>query len=185
MKKTLLLSCALALAGFASTAAAHGSAGFVRAEVGRTSIDIESEEIDKDTSAFFGGGYWFTPNVGIEGHLGTLYNRTIGIDTEFDIVSIGVGVVAKKNFGADGNGFFIGGRAGVARTTLQVREDDFDVIDDTHSTKPYFGVNVGYDFNDNFGVALNYDRRQADIDDAGENFDLDADTLSVSGEYRF
>ena len=73
------------------------------------------------------------------------------------------------------------GRAGIARITAQLREDDFDVIDDEHSTKPYFGVSVGYDFNRRFGLSLNLDRRQADFD----GVDVDVDTIAVGGEFRF
>ncbi|MBZ4346515.1 hypothetical protein LAN15_25625, partial [Mycobacterium tuberculosis] len=76
-------------------------------------------------------------------------------DQELDLVSIGAGLVVKKNFGADNTGFFIGARAGIARLTAQVREDTFDVVDDESSTKPYYGVNVGYDFNRRWGLGLN------------------------------
>ena len=96
-------------------------------------------------------------------------------------IAFGVGVAAKHNFGPDGTGFFIGGRAGIARITAQLREDDWDVIDDEHSTKPYFGASVGYDFNPRFGLSLNWDRRQADFD----GVDLDIDTLGIGGELRF
>jgi hypothetical protein len=90
-------------------------------------------------------------------------------------------VVAKQNFGADGNGFFIGGRAGIAYVVEQVRDDFFDVEDDDTSTKPYYGVTLGYDFNRHFGLGLNYTRYQADF----EFVEIDADVASVSGEYRF
>jgi opacity protein-like surface antigen len=69
----------------------------------------------------------------------------------------------------------------VSRVTVQVREDDFDVIDDESSTKPFYGAGVGYDFNENWGLSLNYDRRQADI----EGVEIDVDTISVGGEWRF
>lgn len=188
MKKTLILSCALALAGVGNLAmAAEGGTGFIRAEVGTSDVEIDvrgfGSASDEDTAATFGGGYWFTPNFAIEGHVGVLYNTTIDADTELDLVTLGVGVAAKKNFGADGNGFFIGGRAGVARLTAQVRETDgFDVIDDESSTKPYYGINAGYDFSSRFGLSLNYDRRTASYDDG---VDVDVDTLSLGGEFRF
>ena len=85
------------------------------------------------------------------------------------------------SWGLNNTGFFVGGRAGIARITAQLREDDFDVIDDEHSTKPYFGVSVGYDFNRRFGLSLNLDRRQADFD----GVDVDVDTIAVGGEFRF
>jgi hypothetical protein len=42
-------------------------------------------------------------------------------------------------------------------------------------------VTLGYDFNRHFGLGLNYTRYQADFDFV----EIDADVLSVSGEYRF
>lgn len=184
MKKTLILSCALALAGLATTAsAAEGGAGFIRGEIGRSDITLEAggvREGDKDTSATFAGGYWFNANIGVEGHIGVLYNQQFE-DTDLDLVTLGVALAAKKNFGADGRGFFVGGRVGVARLTAQEREDEFTLIDDAHSTKPFFGVNAGYDFSERFGLGLNFDRRRADFD----GIDVEVDTISLGGEFRF
>lgn len=186
MKNRLLtLACGLALAAIAPAAlAVDGGAGFLRAEVGQSDIDLSYEGLsasEDDTSAVLSGGYWFNRNFAIEGHVGTLYTEYLGYDTDLDLVSFGVGVAAKHNFGDDGLGFFIGGRAGMARVTAQLREDDWDVIDDEHSTKPYFGASVGYDFNRRFGLSLHWDRRQADF----EGIDLDIDTIAVGGEFRF
>lgn len=189
MKKILGVSLALALAGLTNTAfAAEGGAGFIRAEIGSTDIDVEydgfgSDSLD-DTSAGFGGGYWFNSNLGVEANYTLLYNQQEG-DIDYDMYSIGLGLVAKKNFGANDTGFFIGGRAGIARTTVQAREDEFTLLDDEHSTKVYYGVNVGYDFSENFGLSLNYDRRQADYDVEGISADVDADTVSLGAEWRF
>ena len=184
MKKTLILSCALALAGLSTSAMAAGGQGFLRAEVGQSDTEISfggASDSDKDTSAIIAGGYWFTPNFAVEGHIGSLYNTSLGNDQELDLITMGVALVGKKNFGANNTGFFVSGRAGVARLTVQVREDDFDVIDDESSTKPFYGVGIGYDFNENWGLSLNYDRRKADID----GVDIDTDTIAVGGEWRF
>lgn len=184
MKKTLMLSCALALASLSSTAMAAGGQGFLRAEVGNSETEISfagESDSDSDTSAVFAGGYWFHDNFAVEGHVGAFYNQDLGNDQELDVVALGLGLVGKKNFGANNSGFFVSGRAGVSRVTVQVREDDFDVIDDESSTKPFYGVGVGYDFNENWGLSLNYDRRQADI----EGVEIDVDTVSVGGEWRF
>lgn len=193
MKKLLMVSCALALAGACTTALAHeGSAGFIRGEIGRSDIsvdfsgDFDGIEGEEDgTSAIFSGGYWFNSNFAIEGHLGTLYTEEIEDDVDFDLVSLGLGLAVKKNFGADNNGFFIAGRAGIARMVAQVRTDTFDVDDSEDSTKPYFGVGIGYDFSQRFGLSLNFDRRQGDFDVDGINFDVDVDTLTLGGEFRF
>ena len=55
------------------------------------------------------------------------------------------------------------------------------MVDDESSTKPYYGVNVGYDFNRRWGLSLNYDRRQGDF----SGVDVDVDTISLGGEFRF
>ncbi|WP_282296294.1 MULTISPECIES: outer membrane beta-barrel protein [unclassified Stenotrophomonas] len=182
MKKFVTLAAAIALATL-STNAFAGQA-FVRGELGSSETEVSFNGFsgsESDTAAVLGGGYWFTPNIGVEGHVGSLYNKSVGYDEELDLVSIGAGLVVKKNFGADNTGFFIGARAGVARMTAQVREDTWDVVDDESSTKPYYGVNVGYDFSRRWGLSLNYDRRQGEF----SGVDVDVDTYSLGGEFRF
>lgn len=187
MKNTVSLACALALAALSAPAFAaegQGHQGFVRAEIGNADLEVSvsgaGSSSDDDTAVGFGGGYWFNANFGVEGSYALLYNRELNNDDDLDVLTFAAGVVAKKNFGADGNGFFIGGRAGLARTVVQIR-DDFDVEDDDASTKPYYGLTAGYDLNRHFGLSLNYTRFQADFDDV----DIDADLLSIGGEYRF
>jgi len=187
MKKTLILSCALALAGLSTSAMAAEGQGFIRGEIGSSDVDVSGGGSDSDTSAMFSGGYWFNPNFAVEGRVGSLYNTDLGNDRELDLVALGAGVVGKKNFGANNSGFFITGRAGIARMTAQVREDTFDVVDDESSTKPYYGVGIGYDFSNRWGLGLNYDRYQGSFD-GGAGFgdiDIDVDTITLSGEWRF
>ncbi len=179
MKKSALLALALATLCVPAMAA-EGSHGFLRGEVGNSNVSTDIGD-DDSLSALLSGGYWFNPNFAIEGHIGTLYTEELDSDTDLDLVSLGVGIAVKKNFGPNDNGYFIGARAGIARMTAQIRVDTFDVEEDTHSTKPYFGVNAGYDFSDRFGLSLNYDRRQADFD----GIDVDVDTITVGGEWRF
>ena len=181
MKISVFLAPVLALATLSVPAmAAEGSHGFLRGEVGNSDVSTDIGD-DDSLSALLSGGYWFNPNFAIEGHIGTLYTEELDSDTDLDLVTLGVGIAAKKNFGPDNNGYFIGGRVGIARMTAQVRVDTFDVEENIHSTKPYFGVNAGYDFSDRFGLSLNYDRRQADFD----GLDVDVDTITVGGEWRF
>lgn len=190
MKNTLMLACTLALATLSGTAFAQdGAGGFIRGEIGRSDIDLDVDGLgsgsEEDTSATFGGGYWFNEYVAVEGHIGSLYNTEVADDLELDLITLGVGVAVKKSFGgAPHAGFFIGGRAGMARLTAQVREDedDFDVIDDESDIKPYFGASIGYDFSERWGLSLNWDRRQADFDGGVE---VDVDTIAVGGEFRF
>ena len=182
MKKILTLAAALGLATLSLQVQA--GQGYIRAELGNSDTEVRWDGLrdsDSDTLASFGGGYWFTPNFAVEGHAASLYNQDLGYDRELDLVSFGVGVAAKKNFGPDNTGFFVGGRAGVARLTAQVREDTWDVVDDEHSTKPYYGASVGYDFSQRWGLSLNYDRRKGEFG----GVDVDVDTIAVGGEFRF
>ena len=186
MNNAVSLACALTLAALSTPAFAaqpQGHQGFVRAEIGNTDFEVSvpgGSASEDDTTAGVGGGYWFNANFGVEGNYHLLHTEEIDNDLELDVYSLGLGVVAKKNFGADGNGFYIGGRAGIARVVAQVR-DDFDVEEDESSTKPYYGVNLGYHFSRHFGLGLTYTRYQAEFDP----IEIDADVLSVSGEYRF
>jgi len=183
MKNTLALAAALAFAALSTDAIAGQP--FVRAEAGSSDIEVNYgrgfRDTESDTAVTVGGGYWFTPNIGVEGHVGTLYTEYLGRGYDLDLVTAGAGLVAKKNFGPDNTGFFIGARAGLARMTVQLREDDFDIEEDESSTKPYYGVNLGYDFSRRWGLSLNFDRRTAEMD----GFDIDVDTVTFAGEFRF
>ena len=175
MKKTLILSCALALAGMSTSAlAADDSAVFLRVESGHAEVDMDFLGDDTDTAGSFRAGYYFNRNFAVEGFVGSLYDGNYsGFDAE--LTGYGIGGIAKKNFGANDTGFFINGRAGVMRA--RARFGGF--IDDT--TEAYVGVGAGYDFTREFGLSANYDMVQTDID----GLDLDVETLTLGVEYRF
>ena len=77
--KQLALVAGLALAGLSTPALADGS-GFIRGEVGRSDIDISVDDFgsasDKDTTWGVRGGYWFNPNIAVEGFYSQLYSTT-------------------------------------------------------------------------------------------------------------
>ncbi|MFP7722802.1 outer membrane beta-barrel protein [Lysobacter sp. A3-1-A15] len=186
MKKTLIATAALLLAALSAPALAQGN-GFIRGEVGRSDVNLSIDGEDgseSDTTWGVRGGYWFNPNFAVEGFYSQVYSTSY--DDGFDTYSaklhgVGLGVVGKKNFGGNHQGFFIGGRAGIARGVATF-DIDGDVEDaEASSAKPYFGVNAGYDFSERFGLSLNYDRMQAD----GDGFDVDVDTLTLGAELRF
>ncbi|MFC5578828.1 outer membrane beta-barrel protein [Lysobacter niabensis] len=183
MKKTLILACALALAGVSNVAlATEGGTAFVRAEVGNTDVDFDLDGFgsgsDSDSSYSIRGGYYFNPNFAVEAHYTNLYDQSEA-GSSVKLSSFGAGVVGKKNLGANNSGFFFSGRAGLENVEGEV-DDGFGSASD-NSTNLYYGVGAGYDFNEMFGVSLNYDFRQADFD----GLDADADTLSLGGEVRF
>ena len=175
MHKTLILAAALTLAGLSNTAlAAEASDVFLRAELGHTDLDLDLIGEDSDTTTSLRGGYYFTPNFAVEGFVGSMYDGNLfGFDAEFN--GYGIGGIAKKNFGADNTGVFINGRAGIMRAHAEVG----GFKDDT--TEAYVGVGAGYDFTQAFGLSINYDMVQSDVD----GLDLDVETLTLGVEYRF
>ena len=182
MKKILILSCALALAGLSTSAMAAQGQAFVRAEVGDTDVDFNIDGLakgsDNDTSYSVRGGYYFTDNLAVEGSYNSLYdNSNNGASAK--VQSIGVGAVAKKNFGANNTGFFIAGRVGIEYVKGELSDSNNSFED--NSTKPYFGVGAGYDVNESFGLSVNYSFNKGNF----EVLSFDAETVSVAGEYRF
>jgi opacity protein-like surface antigen len=188
MKKNFVLAAALALCAVSTAASAAGSGGFVRGEIGRSHVNFDASGVgsdsDNDTSYSIRGGYFFNANFAIEGFYSKFYDKNFTYvspdDTNLKLSAIGLGLVGKKNFGADGNGFFIDGRAGVTRGKIDVSVSGFG-SDSATSTKPYFGVGAGYDFSRNFGLSLNYDHQKGD----GDGFSVTANTLTLGAEYRF
>lgn len=186
MKKNLVLACTLALIGLSPAAlAAEGGQGFVRAEIGNSDVEVDVDgfgsDSDDDSSYSLRGGYWFTANWGVEAFYSNLYDKSQGDGVAFELAGYGLGVVGKKNFGADGNGFFISGRAGVTHLEGKVHFDGLGSTKDS-SNKPYVGAGVGYDFSEMFGISLNYDLHKADVFD---DFSVDADTVTLGAEMRF
>ncbi|QNP39390.1 porin family protein [Lysobacter solisilvae (ex Woo and Kim 2020)] len=173
MKKILVLSAALALAGLSTSAMAAGGQGFARVEVGNSDVDVDVSGLgsgsDSDTGYSLRGGYYFNDNFAVEGAYNSLYDQDGA-----ELTSFGVGLMAKKSFGANNSGFFIDGRIGVERVKGDVDGSDT-------STEPYYGVGAGYDFSESFGLSLNYDFHSADFDGVS----VDADTLNLAGEFRF
>lgn len=186
MNKHLIAVAALALASVSAPALAEGN-GFIRAEVGQSDLDIRLDGAsgsDSDNAWGFRGGYWFNPNFAVEGFYSQVYSTSFndGFDTyNTKLHGVGVGLVAKKNFGGPHQGFFIGGRAGISRGVATVDVDGGVEEAEASSAKPYYGVNVGYDFNPRFGMSLNYDRLRAD--EGG--LDVTVDVVMLGAELRF
>jgi len=187
MKKHLVLASALVLAGLSTTAAAADGNWFVRGEVGRSTVDVDvsgvGSDSDHDTSYSLRTGYWFNRNFAVEGFYSKFYDQdfTDGVDSaNIKLSAFGLGLVGKKNFGADGNGFFIDGRAGITRGKVDASIDGLGSDSET-STKAYFGAGVGYDFSRNFGLSLNYDHHKG----SGDGLSVTANTLTLGAEYRF
>ncbi len=187
MKKIAVLAMALAAAGACAPAMAIEPGAFVRVEAGNSKFDVEVEgdsidDID-DTSYNVRGGYYFSPYFAFE----AFYSRYGEDHPEGGRVrfgGFGLGVVGKKNFRDDGDGFYISGRAGAVQVKSEIHIDDFGTIDD-NKLSPYMGIGVGYDFLPELGVGLNYDYMRTKPELEGADFDVQTQTLTLSLEYRF
>ena len=184
MNKLLALAGALALAGLSTSAMAQGA--FARVEAGRahSSVDVDGlgSDSDNDTAWSLRGGYYFNDNVAVEGFYTRAYDKSFddGVDSgSAKADALGLGVVGKKNFGADNLGFFIDGRTGITRGKVEVTIDGESGSDT--STKLYYGVGAGYDFSKAFGLSLNIDR----LHGAGEGVDVKSNLVTLGAEFRF
>lgn len=188
MNRNYVLAAALALCTLSTAASAADASWFVRGEVGRSHVNFDASGVgsdsDNDTSYSIRGGYFFNANFAIEGFYSKFYDKNFTYaspdDVSLKLSAIGLGLVGKKNFGADGNGFFIDGRVGVTRGKVDASVSGFG-SDSATSTKPYIGVGAGYDFSRNFGLSLNYDHQKGD----GDGISITANTLTLGAEYRF
>ena len=179
---TVAGAVALACLTLSSTAAAtEAGQWYGRLEIGHSDLKVEVDNLSADdTDTVYGLriGHYFTPNVAVEGFYSILGDRSIE-GVSYDMDAAGLGVVGKKNFGADNTGFFIAGRAGVQSVNTKLSAAGVSLRD--RSTKPYFGVGAGYDFDHNNGLSLNYDYNKGDL----FNADVTAQSLTLGYEYRF
>jgi hypothetical protein len=71
-------------------------------------------------------------------------------------------------------------RAGLMRGKIDASLTDIGSGSDT-STKPYFGVGIGYDFSPKFGMSLNLDHQKG----SGSDLSITARTITLGLEARF
>ena len=186
MNKILAFSVALALAGVSfSASAAEGTpvnGGFVRAEVGNSRLSIGGSS-GNDTVFSARGGYFFNKNVAIEGFYAN-YGQDADSTGKVSIDGYGIGVVGKKHFDNSDVGMYFGGRVGVAVNKAKLRVNGVGNFDGNKTTA-YYGLGLGYDFSQNFGLSLNVDQTKADFKAAGTNIGATVTTSTFGLEYRF
>ena len=179
---TVAGAVALVCLTLSSTAAAtEAGQWYGRLEIGHSDVEVEVDDLsadDTDTAYGLRVGHYFTPQFAVEGFYSILGDRSIE-GVSYDMDAAGLGVVGKKNFGADNTGFFIAGRAGVQSVNTKLSAAGVSLRD--RATKPYCGVGAGYDFDHNNGLSLNYDYNKGDL----FNADVTAQSLTLGYEYRF
>lgn len=185
MNQLRLAALAVLVAGGLASTQVHAAqpGAFVGAEVGNSDFDVDLDDVgsgsESDRTYAIRGGYYFTPNFAVEAFHANLFDESQdGISA--DVRGFGVGLVGRHNFGPDGNGFYLQGRAGLFRGKASVSVEDFGSGSESDNA-PYFGVGAGYDFNANFGLGLNYTHYRSDFDGG----DIDANTVTAAVEYRF
>lgn len=199
--RTLILASALA----AVASPAFAGDFFARGEVGTTRAEFSygsASDSDNDTAYAVRGGY-MGKYFGVEGFYGQYYDASFdGADLKAD--GYGFALVGKYRFGED-KGFFIDGRLGLARTTLKASVDfvpappspetvtgpakagpaPIALSGEYTHTQPYAGVGVGYDFNEHYGVTLNYTHQNKLKPAPISSPAVELNTLALGFEYRF
>jgi predicted porin len=190
---TLLLLAGLAGAS-APLVAQEGA--YARAQLGQAQLDFVDDE---DVAFGAAVGYRFTPNFGAEiGYYDLGSGRRGGVATggaipEIDSRSFTVGLDARYPLESEARGFFLGGRLGVHwyKNEGVANVTGLSVGFDNSDNDLYFGVGVGYAFNERFDVALNWTRFNGDIEvPASGNrarfaVSQDIDMVGLSAEFRF
>ncbi len=160
---------------------------YVDGAIGQASVDDGGID-DNDTALRLGVGWRFLENFGAEvgyADLGEVGEEAAigGATASIEVDGFYAGVSGRIPLYEGNAGFFVGARAGIYfwDATGRVRSGATTVRLDDSDNDFYFGINGGYDFNEQFAVNLNYDRYQIGDGDA----DLDYGVWSVGGEVRF
>jgi OmpA-OmpF porin, OOP family len=194
MKSTLTLIASLALL---TATTAHAREGlYVKVDLGRS--DVSELNLD-DSSETFGldMGWRFTEHYGAELGFRDLgdYSGRAPVASELDAEIFTVALSGRYEFNEDSDqGAFIEGRFGLGNYDVSGREQytttqarNFKAS----GTRPFFGVGAGYNLTQNFSLAFNYSRYQAQqnlalsVGGVTRNLDIVFPTLALSAEYRF
>jgi opacity protein-like surface antigen len=186
--KTLLAVSLLALACASSVAAAADDSWFVDGNVGSSRLNTNDfGSFGSGTAGGVSGGYYFTPNVGIEGRYIDYGKHDVSFlgGGNVRVDGWGIGMVGKWDFGPNNTGFYVDARGGFLRTNSKVSAGLQGGAGNVHLTdnhsSGYIGAGAGWDFNRNFGIGLNYEYAGA------RAFGVHGQTSTVTGdvELRF
>lgn len=183
--RTAALLLALAGALALPTLALADNGLYVDGAIGQASVDDNGID-DNDTAFRLGVGWRFVENFGAEiGYqdLGEVGEEVAigGATAEIEADGFYAGVAGRIPL--QDSGFFLSARAGVyfwdatgrfrqGTTAVRLEESDNDF---------YVGIGAGYDFNEQFGIGIGYDRYQLDNGDGDFNYGV----LALNGEVRF
>ena len=191
LKAALTVVLALAL-----TNAAQAREGlYIRGEVGRSDID---EQNIKDSSSLVGVdiGWRFTENFGAELGFRDLrsFAGTINAPAEMNADALTVALSGRTNLHPEqARGLFFEGRFGIANFDVKNKEIFGSATRGYNSTgsRPFFSVGAGYDMTEDFSMAVNYSRYQAEqvfsssVGAASRTLKVEFPALTIAAEFRF
>lgn len=201
MKKNIL--AAALLSALTSTAMAEGFYGAV--DIGQATFKDACSGLqagfacsDSDTAIKLGGGYQFTPNVGVEASYGTLGRaKGSGIDTSagFPIAISAEAKFTTLQISATGtfpiaNSFSLIGKLGIARTTLDSSATGTALgrtvssSISASSTKFAYGIGAQYDFAKSVGVRAQYENL-GEVGDANTTGTAKVSLISAGIVFKF
>ena len=175
MKKTIF---ALTIASLLSAPALASKEGFyIGADIG--SNKIESESVDAGFGLVGGYNFQVSPQVviGVEGEYRNMGEEKFnyeGYSAKIKASSIGINVKPKYYIN---DNFYAGAQLGVHRVSEELKDNvDFLNFDETNTGISY-GLEAGYDFNNNVTVKGGYR--------GSSTSELDYDTFYIGANYNF
>lgn len=186
MRKLLLITAlGLGSALLSLSSEAADSAFYARANVGQTDLNgptLFGEDSDIGLGLTF--GWRFIPWLSLEGGYSQLGEHDYHCAGEvcpavvlppIKLDSIELGLAARVPFGD--SGWFGQARLGMHRWDADI--EGVGSISGDSDNDAYYGIGVGYQFNDRFNMSLNFDRYEL------ENFASDADRFGLGFEVAF
>ena len=165
----------LALTAASSMASADNSGFYGRALVG--SANTDDPLVNNDTGFAIGVGWRFLPCLSVEAAYNDLGDFKMkgsftGGTPHAPVDSLELGLASRLPFGK--SGFFGQARIGVHRWNV-----DYENTERSSSRKGtdlYYGIGVGFNFNERFNLAANVDRYRIDI------IDVEIDRIALVAE---
>jgi len=187
MKNKNIIALSVLSALLLPTLAPAATGFYIDGAVGQASVDDLGID-DNDSAYRIGAGWRFLENFGAElGYvdLGTMSEEVAvgGATASVSADGLTAGIAGKIPLHDASNGFYLSARGGMMwwDATGRARVGATTVVLDEDSNDFYVGVGGGYDFNEQFGVGVAFDRYKI----GDQVADMDYDVLSLTGEVRF
>lgn len=159
---------------------------YVDGAAGQASVSDQGFD-DNDTSFRIGAGWRFLENFGTEiGYvdLGKVADTIApGVTASLEADGLYAGVAGKIPLHEGTNGFYLNARGGLLwwEANGRARAGTTTIALDDSASDFYVGVGGGYDFNEQFGVGVGFDRYKLSDGVTDATYDV----LAVNGEVRF